>query len=101
PVWSRHGIRILSGPTPLWLDARGRRLPPPLFPGFDALRTLRHITATGHPHSWLILDRKTIGPEFALSGSEQNPDLTGRSVTLLARSRLGDGPTSAVQAFID
>ena len=101
PVWSRHGIRILSGPTPLWLDARGHRLPSPLFPGFDALGTLRYITGTGHPHSWLLLDRRTIGPEFALSGSEQNPDLTGRSVALLARSRAGKGPTPPVQAFLD
>jgi predicted oxidoreductase len=101
PVWSRHGIRVLSGPTPLWLDARGHRLPSPLFPGFDALGTLRHITGTGYPHSWLVLNRRTIGPEFALSGSEQNPDLTGRSVTELARSRAGKGPTPAVQAFLD
>ena len=101
PVWSRHGIRVLSGPTPLWLDARGRRLPTPLFPGFDALGTLRHITGTGHPHSWLILNQRTIGPEFALSGSEQNPDLTGKSVVTLARSRAGRGPTPPVQAFLD
>ncbi len=101
PVWSRHGIRVLSGPTPLWLDARGHRLPSPLFPGFDALGTLRHITSTGFAHSWLVLDRRTIGPEFALSGSEQNADLTGKSVTLLARSRAGKGPTPAVQAFLD
>jgi predicted oxidoreductase len=101
PVWTRHGIRILSGPTPLWLDARGQRLPSPLFPGFDALGTLRHITGTGFAHSWLILDRRTIGPEFALSGSEQNPDLTGKSVTELARSRAGKGPTPPVQAFLD
>ncbi len=101
PVWSRHGIRILSGPTPLWLDAQGHRLPSPLFPGFDALGALRHITGTGHAHSWLILSARTVGPEFALSGSEQNPDLTGRSVTKLLRSRAGKGPTPPVRAFLD
>ena len=101
PVWTGHGIRILSGPSPLWLDARGRRLPSPLFPGFDALGALRHITGTGHPHSWFLLNRATIGPEFALSGSEQNADLTGKSVSLLLKSRLGGGPTPAVQAFLD
>jgi predicted oxidoreductase len=101
PVWSSHGIRILSGPSPLWLDANGRRLPSPLFPGFDALGALRHITGTGHPHSWFLLNQATIGPEFALSGSEQNADLTGKSVSLLVKSRLGGGPTPAVRAFLD
>jgi predicted oxidoreductase len=100
PVWSRHGIRILSGPSPLWLDARGRRLPTPLFPGFDALGALRHVTGTGYDHSWFLLDRETIGPEFALSGSEQNPDLTGKSVRQVV-GRVRPGPTPAVQAFLD
>jgi predicted oxidoreductase len=26
PIWRNHGIRILPGPSSLWLDARGRRL---------------------------------------------------------------------------
>jgi uncharacterized protein len=100
PVWSRHGIRVLSGPSPLWLDAHGRRLPTPLYPGFDALGALRHITGTGYDHSWFLLDRATIGPEFALSGSEQNPDLTGKDVRgVLGRVR--PGPTGPVQAFLD
>jgi predicted oxidoreductase len=100
PIWTSHGIRILSGPTPLWLDAQGHRLPPPLFPGFDALGALRHITGTGHDHSWFLLNRAIIGTEFALSGSEQNPDLTGKSVRgVLERGRADvSGP---VQAFID
>jgi hypothetical protein len=87
PLWSRHGIRILSGPSPLWLDAKGRRLPAPLFPGADALGALAHITRGGHDHSWFVLDSKVFGREFALSGSEQNPDLTGKSVRMvLARA---------------
>jgi hypothetical protein len=83
PIWSRHGIRILSGPSPLWLDARGERLPPPLFPGFDALGALEHLARRGQDHSWFVLDSQILGREFALSGSEQNPDLTGRSVRLV------------------
>ena len=100
PIWSRHGIRILPGPSSFWLDAHGHRLPPPLFPGFDALGALRHITASGYDHSWFLLNHRTIGTEFALSGSEQNPDLTGRSVRgVLNRARSDvSGP---VQAFID
>jgi uncharacterized protein len=99
PIWSRHGIRILSGPSPLWLDARGRRLPAPLYPGFDSLGALRHITATGHDHSWFLLNQRTIGPEFALSGSEQNPDLTGKDLRqLLGRAR--PGPTQPVADFL-
>lgn len=101
PVWTRHGIRILSGPSPLWLDALGNRLPPPLFPGFDALGALRHITGSGHSHSWFLLNQRTIGPEFGLSGSEQNDDLTGRSVKKLLTERAGGKITPAVQAFLD
>lgn len=88
PIWSRHGIRILSGPTPLWFDAVGRRLPAPLFPGFDTLGTLKHLMTTGHDHSWFILNQRVIGKEFGLSGSEQNPDLTGKSIRqVLQRGR--------------
>ncbi|MFD9718270.1 FAD-binding dehydrogenase [Streptomyces sp. NPDC059076] len=100
PIWARHGIRILPGPSSLWLDARGRRLPVPLFPGFDTLGTLEHIMRSGHDHTWFVLDRKTIGKEFALSGSEQNPDLTGRSVRgVLNRARVA--VPAPVQAFMD
>jgi predicted oxidoreductase len=100
PVWERHGIRILSGPSPLWLDATGRRLPPPLYPGFDGLGALEHVTRSGHGHSWFLLNRRIIGKEFALSGSEQNPDLTDRDVRqVLSRARVAvPGP---VQAFLD
>ena len=76
PIWADHGIRILPGPSSLWLDARGRRLPVPLFPGFDTLGTLEHIMTTGHDHTWFVLTQKIIEKEFALSGSEQNPDIT-------------------------
>ncbi|TIT50812.1 MAG: FAD-binding protein, partial [Mesorhizobium sp.] len=79
PIWTDHAIRILPGPSSLWLDARGKRLPVPLYPGFDTLGTLSHIMSTGFDYSWFILTRKIIQKEFALSGSEQNPDLTGKS----------------------
>ena len=100
PIWPGHGIRILPGPSSLWLDATGRRLPVPLFPGFDTLGTLEYLRATGHDHSWFVLTRKIIQKEFALSGSEQNPDLTGRSVrAVLGRARAG--VPAPVQAFVD
>ncbi len=99
PVWERHGIRILPGPSSVWLDATGRRLPVPLFPGFDTLGTLEHIVATGHEYSWFVLTQAIIEKEFALSGSEQNPDLTGKSVRELVRQRLGKGATEPVEAF--
>ncbi|WP_030193071.1 FAD-binding dehydrogenase [Streptomyces sp. NRRL S-87] len=100
PIWPGHGIRILPGPSSLWLDARGRRLPVPLFPGFDTLGTLEHIMKTGHDHTWFVLDQRIIGKEFALSGSEQNPDLTGKSVrAVIERARQAvPGP---VKAFMD
>jgi predicted oxidoreductase len=100
PVWPRHGIRILPGPSALWLDATGRMLPPPLFPGFDSLGALRHILATGHAHSWFVLNRSTALKEFALSGSEQNPDLTGKDVRRLV-SRLKPGSDTPLQRFLD
>ena len=101
PVWPGHGIRILPGPSSLWLDATGARLPVPLYPGFDTLGTLAHLRRTGHDHSWFVTSRKIIEKEFALSGSEQNPDLTGRDIGLLLRSRLAKGPTGPVQSFLD
>jgi predicted oxidoreductase len=98
PIWPRHGIRILPGPSSLWIDATGRRLPPPLFPGFDTLATLEHIARTGYDYTWFVLTQKIIEKEFALSGSEQNPDLTGRSI----RKTLGrvlPGAPPPVEAF--
>ena len=98
PIWTNHGIRILPGPSSLWLDALGRRLPVPLFPGFDTLGTLAHIMGTGHDYSWFILTQKIIEKEFALSGSEQNPDLTGKSIRGVL-SRVGKGAPPPVEAF--
>ncbi|MEO7124075.1 MAG: FAD-binding dehydrogenase, partial [Lacisediminihabitans sp.] len=98
PVWAKHGIRILPGPSSLWLDATGKRLPVPLFPGFDTLGTLEHIVLTGHDHSWFILTQKIIEKEFALSGSEQNPDLTGKDIGLLLQ-RVKKGAPGPVEAF--
>jgi predicted oxidoreductase len=98
PVWPRHGIRILPGPSSLWLDARGERLPPPNFPGFDTLGTLEAIMRTGYDYTWFVLTQRIIEKEFALSGSEQNPDLTGRSVRL-ALQRVLPGAPAPVEAF--
>jgi predicted oxidoreductase len=99
PIWPMHGIRILPGPSSLWLDATGRRLPVPLFPGFDTLGTLEHIARTGHEHTWFVLTQKIIEKEFALSGSEQNPDITSRSVREVVRSRVASGAPGPVEAF--
>ncbi|MEO6778871.1 MAG: FAD-binding dehydrogenase [Gemmatimonadaceae bacterium] len=99
PIWPNHGIRILPGPSSVWLDARGNRLPVPLFPGFDTLGTLAHLRSTGFDHSWFILTQKIIAREFALSGSEQNPDITNRSWRQVAgRARGGNAP-APVEAF--
>ncbi|MGP0089147.1 MAG: FAD-binding dehydrogenase [Xanthobacteraceae bacterium] len=100
PIWTAHAIRILPGPSSLWLDARGKRLPVPLYPGFDTLGTLQHIMQTGFDYSWFILTRKIIEKEFALSGSEQNPDLTGRSWRQVL-GRATAGIPAAVKAFMD
>ncbi len=100
PIWPDHGIRILPAPSSLWLDATGKRLPAPLYPGFDTLGTLEHIARTGADYTWFVLNSRIIAKEFALSGQEQNPDLTGRSVRdVLARVR--PGAPAPVQAFVD
>ncbi|MEJ8778786.1 FAD-binding dehydrogenase [Pseudogracilibacillus sp. ICA-222130] len=100
PIWEKHGIRILPGPSSLWLDAEGNRLEAPNFPGFDTLGTLKAIMDTGYDYSWFILTKDIIEKEFALSGSEQNPDLTGKSIAKVLQ-RILPGPPTPVQHFID
>jgi predicted oxidoreductase len=99
PVWPNHGIRILPGPSSLWLDANGARLPAPLFPGFDTLETLRHILKTGSDYSWFVLNQHIIRREFALSGSEQNPDLTGKSIRKVLGRAVGKRAMAPVESF--
>ncbi len=99
PIWPQHGIRILPGPSSLWFDAFGRRLPAPCLPGFDTLATLRHLLQSGSHYSWFVLTQSIIEREFALSGSEQNPDLTSKSWLQVLRSRRGAGAHPAVEAF--
>jgi len=101
PIWPSHGIRIIPGPSSLWLDAAGKRLPVPLYPGFDTLGTCEYIIKSGYDYTWFVLNAKIIEKEFALSGQEQNPDLTGQSVGQLLRSRARSGPPGPVQAFVD
>ncbi|HET7314345.1 FAD-binding dehydrogenase [Salinisphaera sp.] len=99
PIWPGHGIRIIPGPSSLWLDAAGRRLAAPCVPGFDTLATLRAILATGYDYSWFVLDQSIIEKEFALSGSEQNPDMTSQSWRRVLRARLARGAPAPVEAF--
>ncbi|HEX3182127.1 MAG TPA: FAD-binding dehydrogenase [Beijerinckiaceae bacterium] len=99
PIWTNHGIRILPGPSSMWFDARGRRLPVPLFPGFDTLGTLEHIGKSGYDYSWFVLTQSIIRKEFALSGSEQNPDFTGKDWRLVLRRAVGKEATGPVEAF--
>ncbi|UTT65901.1 FAD-binding dehydrogenase [Janibacter sp. CX7] len=101
PIWAGHGIRILPGPSSMWLDAEGTRLPAPLMPGYDTLGTLEHLRATGHDHSWFVTNRSVAGKEFALSGSEQNEDLTGKDVAGVLRKRSLADVTPSMQAFLD
>ncbi len=101
PIWPNHGIRILPGPSSLWFDALGERMEAPCLPGFDTLSTLRRILSTGHDWSWFVLTRSIIRKEFALSGSEQNPDLTSKSWLNVLKSRRGKGVQAPVQAFLD
>jgi hypothetical protein len=101
PIWPNHGIRILPGPSSMWFDARGDRLEAPCMPGFDTLSTLKRILSTGREHSWFVLNREIIRKEFSLSGSEQNPDLTGAKWSLVLKNRKGGRVPPPVQAFMD
>ncbi|GAJ97630.1 FAD-binding dehydrogenase [Geomicrobium sp. JCM 19055] len=100
PMWKSHGIRILPGPSSIWLSATGDRFSAPNFPGFDTLSTLKAIQDTGYDYSWFITTKEIVEREFALSGSEQNPDLTGKNLKLVLKRAL-PGPTTAVQSFLD
>lgn len=100
PIWKDHGIRIIPGPSSMWFDARGQRFPVPNFPGFDTLGTLKAIQDSGYDYSWFVLTQKIIEKEFALSGSEQNPDITGKDLKLLL-GRVLPGAGEPVDAFKD
>ncbi|MDH4987638.1 FAD-binding dehydrogenase [Aminobacter anthyllidis] len=99
PIWPNHGIRILPGPSSLWFDALGERLEAPFLPGFDTLGTLKRILSVGHEYSWFVLTQKIIKKEFALSGSEQNPDLTSKRWIEVLKSRRAKGAPPSVEAF--
>jgi uncharacterized protein len=99
PIWPDHGIRILPGPSSLWFDALGQRLPAPCMPGFDTLATLKRILSTGYDYSWFVLTQSIIKKEFALSGSEQNPDLTSGKWLNVLKTRRGVGAPPPVEAF--
>ncbi len=101
PIWPDHAIRIIPGPSSLWLDANGNRLPAPNFPGFDTNATMKAILGTGYDYSWFVLTADIIEKEFALSGSEQNPDITDKSLRVAAKSRLAKGMPDPVRAFVD
>lgn len=100
PIWPGHGIRIIPGPSAMWFDATGERLPAPFIPGADTVGTMRHILSTGHGYSWFVLDKTIVAKEFLFSGSEQNPDLTDKDVRKLVNKVTADIP-GPVQAFID
>ncbi len=100
PVWPDHAIRILPGPSSLWLDADGKRLEGMSgVPGSDSIGAMKQILATGADYSWFVLTQSIIEKEFALSGSEQNPDWTDKDFVLMIKERVGKGATTPVEAF--
>nr|WP_084497614.1 FAD-binding dehydrogenase [Nocardia amamiensis] len=99
PIWPDHAIRIIPGPSSMWFDANGKRLPAPCFPGFDTTTTMKEILKSGYDYSWFVLTQSIIEKEFALSGSEQNPDITGKDLKLTLKSRVAKGAPGPVEAF--
>ncbi|WP_392452733.1 FAD-binding dehydrogenase [Corynebacterium dentalis] len=100
PIWPQHGIRIIPGPSSMWFDAEGNRLPNTIIPGGDNLAGVEQIGRTGHGYSWFVLNKAIADKEFIFSGSEQNPDLTIKKVKNLL-SKVGPGTHPAIQAFMD
>ena len=100
PVWPDHAIRILPGPSSMWFDASGKRLTGMSgVPGADSIGAMKQILAAGHDYSWFVLTQSIIEKEFALSGSEQNPDITGKDLKYLIRSRVAKGAPDPVEKF--
>ena len=99
PIWANHGIRVIPGPSSLWFDAFGKRLPAPFYPGYDSLGTLQHICASGADYTWFVLNQSIIKKEFALSGSEQNPDITGKDWRLTIGRAFGKKAAGPIEAF--
>ncbi|PJE22612.1 MAG: FAD-binding dehydrogenase [Mycobacterium sp.] len=104
PIWPKHAIRIIPGPSSMWFDALGRRLPAPFLPGYDTLGTLKYLRTNPeiakYDYSWYVLTQKIIKKEFALSGSEQNPDITGKSLMKVLQQRIfNKDATGPVEAF--
>jgi hypothetical protein len=100
PIWPDHAIRIIPGPSSMWFDANGKRLAAPNFPGFDTNASMREILATGHDYSWFVLNQSIVEKEFMLSGSEQNPDITGKDLKVTLKSRAAKGAPGPVDAFL-
>lgn len=105
-IWPNHGIRILPGPSSMWFDAEGNRLGAPCLPGHDTLGTLKYLrtdpVAKKYDYSWFVLNQRILEKEFALSGSEQNPDLTNRDKAGVIKDRVfGTGAPGPVNDFLN
>ncbi|MGP5391294.1 FAD-binding dehydrogenase [Glutamicibacter arilaitensis] len=105
-IWPNHGIRILPGPSSMWFDAEGNRLGAPCLPGHDTLGTLKYLrtdpVAKKYDYSWFVLNQRILEKEFALSGSEQNPDLTNRDKAGVIKDRVfGTGAPVPVNDFLN
>ena len=99
PIWPRHGIRILARPLVALARRHGAAAAAAVLPGVLTNGTLQHIMGTGHEHTWFVLTQKIVEKEFALSGSEQNPDITSKSVREVLKARLAKGAPAPVEAF--
>jgi predicted oxidoreductase len=97
PLWDSHGVRILPGPSALWLDGRGERLPANIKPGSDALGGLIATRANGQDTSWFIVSRIIAETELTLAGQDQNPHLQAKTAKVEPRN----GIPAAIQAFLD
>jgi predicted oxidoreductase len=67
-----HGLALVPPKTCLWLDPAGQQLAPEsMVNGFDTNEMCRKVVE--YPYTWMVLNRKIIKKELAISGAEHNP----------------------------
>lgn len=101
PIWPDHGIHLNTGPSALWLEGSGQRMPPPLYPNFDGMGAVRHIMETGFSYTWLILNHEIFRREFGMSGQELNPALTDKHPWMAIKGLLKPAISSHAQEFLE
>lgn len=85
PEFDGHGLAIIPPKSALWLKADGTRFTPPLLAGYDTREAVARIGTSGHPWSWLVLNRRILAKEIAVQSARFNPAFRERRYAKVAR----------------